>query len=259
MRPEFISSESNSRIKLIKALRDRKRIRQQERLFIVEGPRFILDALVFATPHLVVLSEAVIEEWGERIEGLPAIVVPDALFAAISGTVSNQGILAAFPIPDAHEQADVPALDIVADGIQDPGNLGTLIRSAASLGATRVLCARGTVDPWSPKAARAAAASLFQIPVLTGIELLRELNGRSVYVAEAGVARTIDQVDWTEPCALIVGGEGSGPVSDLTEIGPVPVSIPSVRPVESLNAGVAASIVLYEAARQRLRATVPGS
>lgn len=248
---EFITSESNSQIKLLKALRDRKRIRHEERLFIVEGPRFVEDALVFATPRLLVLSESRAQHYGGDDAGISTIVVPDSLFAKVSDTTTPQGVLAVFSIPEVPPSIGTPDLIVVADGIQDPGNLGTLIRSAAALGATSVICAKGTVDPWTPKVVRGAASSLFQISIGTGVDLAVELGQVPVRVADTAAPLAIDHVDWTVGCAIVVGGEGSGVVSDLTGLNVQPVSIPQARPVESLNAGVAGSIVLYEASRQR--------
>lgn len=252
MPAEYISSESNPRIKLIKALRDRKKIRYAERLFVVEGPRFVEDALIFASPVLVTVSEAWEQAHGEPDFGVPTIIVPDALFAHISDTQHPQGILGLFPLPELEPDPSIAELVVVADGVQDPGNLGTLIRSSAALGATRVLCVHGTVDPWSPKVTRAAAAAMFQIPVRTGVELERELEGLAVFAADGSASKAASEVDWTSPCAVIVGSEGAGIVSDIRELNPIPIAIPFARPVESLNAGVAASILLYEANRQRL-------
>ena len=176
MIPDYITSESNTRIRQLKALRDRRDFRHAERLFVVEGPRFVEDALVFAVPTLLVLSERRATEENQDHYDFETIVVPDTLFAKVSDTRSPQGVLAIFPFPDAPMDHGRPLLDVVADGIQDPGNLGTLIRSAATLGATRVLITPGTVDPFAPKVVRAAASSLFQIPIVFSSNLADELN-----------------------------------------------------------------------------------
>jgi TrmH family RNA methyltransferase len=254
--PDYITSESNSRIRHLKALRDRKDFRYAERLFIVEGPRFVDDALVFALPKLLVLSERRANEENQDHYDFETIVVPDSLFAKVSDTRTPQGVMAIFPFPDPPMDYGRPLLDVVADGIQDPGNLGTLIRSAATLGATRVVITPGTVDPFGPKVVRAAASSLFQIPIVFTSSLADEIGSSAVWLADGRAQRTIDQVDWTVPSAIIVGSEGNGAVSDLSGLDYDTVSIPSHRPVESLNAGVAASIVLYESLRQRRQARV---
>ena len=256
MIPDYITSDSNSRIRHLKALRDRKDFRHAERLFIVEGPRFVDDALVYAMPRLLVLSERRANQENQDHYDFETIVVPDTLFAKISDTRTPQGVLAVFSFPDAPFDRERPRLDVVADGIQDPGNLGTLIRSAATLGATRVFVTPGTVDPFGPKVVRAAASSLFQIPIVLTSDLPTELAPSAVWLTDGRAKRSIDQVDWTVGSAIIVGSEGNGAQSDLGGLSYESVSIPADRPVESLNAGVAASIVLYEAHRQRRQSRV---
>jgi TrmH family RNA methyltransferase len=200
---------------------------------------------------MLVLNESRAAQFDDDLTGIHTIIVPDALFATVCDTATPQGMMAVFSFPEVAELTSIPELVVVADGIQDPGNLGTLIRSAAALGATRVICAKGTVDPWSSKVVRAAASAVFQIPVVGTADLGDALRGVSVRVADVDAPARIDEVDWTGPCAIVVGSEGGGIVSDFSALETELVSIPMFRPVESLNAGVAASIVLYEVARQR--------
>jgi TrmH family RNA methyltransferase len=258
MPPEsIIRSRQNPIYKQVRSLLRRDR-RHQERAFLVEGPRFIADAQRFgAVPELVVLSESLADSLDVETEVLRAArIFDDELFFTISDTVTSQGMIGVFTFPDfAPSSDDVPFI-LVADGIQDPGNLGTLIRSAAAAGATRVVALAGAVDPWSPKTVRAAAAAHFLIPIDTmTLQSFGESlpNDISIVAADASGATRYDQADLRGPLALVVGSESTGLSAELRELSPQPISIPLANEVESLNAGVAGSILLFEASRQRQR------
>jgi RNA methyltransferase, TrmH family len=157
--------------------------------------------------------------------------------------------------------ADTAALVVVAAGLQDPGNLGTLIRSAQAFGATGVLTTPGTVSEWNQKALRASAGAVFRVPVV-GVTLdeLVALKGRGVRLFAAvaddplgGGAASIASVDLTQGCAVMIGNEGAGLASELLEIVDMRITIPTPGNVESLNAAIAGSLLLYEASRQRDR------
>jgi TrmH family RNA methyltransferase len=147
------------------------------------------------------------------------------------------------------------ALVIVLSGIQDPGNLGTILRSAEAFGATGVICLSGTVSRWNPKAMRASAGSVFRLPVIASSEAkamqhLREV-GIQIYAAMAREAKPIGTVDLNLPSAVLIGSEGAGLSAELAAQADARIVIPCPGPVESLNAAVAASVLLYEASRQR--------
>lgn len=256
MGPEStIRSRQNPIYKQIRSLLRRDR-RHEERAFLVEGPRFIADAQRFgATPLQLVFSES----FAAGLELPPnqarlARVFDDELFASLTDTVTSQGMIAVFPFPDIPTPRNTIPFVLVADGIQDPGNLGTLIRSAAGAGVTRILTLPGTVDPWAPKTIRAAAAAHFLIPIesIDVPTLATSIpKGASIIGADAGGSLTIDQANLTGPIVLFVGAEGSGLTDKAMEFVDQLVSIPLSNDVESLNAGVAGSILLFEAARQR--------
>ena len=147
------------------------------------------------------------------------------------------------------------ALVIVLSGIQDPGNLGTILRSAEAFGATGVVCLPGTVTRWNPKAMRASAGSVFRLPVIASSEAktmqhLREA-GIQTYAAMAHDAKPVGAVDLSHPVAILIGSEGAGLSPELAGQCGARIIIPCPGPVESLNAAVAASVLLYEASRQR--------
>jgi len=246
-----------------------------DRLFAVEGIRLIEEAIrsrlkvhaLFVSESTQANAQRVLDQLTRHAD---AVLLPDRIFDSAVLTEHPQGIAALVKVPEHHLQSlfDAgPALLVVATAIQDPGNLGTLVRSAEAFGASGVAGLEGTVSHWNPKAVRASAGSIFRLPVLKtdASELLTELRSRQTrtiaLVAPHGDGSSRDgssprspialqEADLTTPCALFVGNEGSGiPRELLSQIDQF-VAIPQAR-VESLNAGVAASIALYEAQRQR--------
>jgi TrmH family RNA methyltransferase len=222
--------------------------------------------------------ERILRAAGESEAGIPRSRVmrtTDKLFASVAGTDTPQGVAALFRQP-AWQFDDVvrgaPAVDgslrgdaalvVVMAAVQDPGNIGTIVRSAEAFGATGVAGTRGSADPWSPKALRASAGSGLRVPVLRGMAipvLLAQLRVAGVRIlaassraatAGAGGADAA-AADLREAVAIFIGNEGAGLPSEIEHAADARVSIPMSAGVESLNAGVAASVVLYEAARQR--------
>src|ERR1039458_7853033 len=187
-----------------------------------------------------------------------ALLLPDEVFASAAPSETPQGVAAlvrvkAFALDEMFVPA--PALLVAIAGLQDPGNLGTIARSAEAFGATGLLLGERTVGPWNWKAVRASAGSLFRLPALK-IELakaLGEIKSRDVRVTWTAAAHgtAIAEVDLRGPVAFIVGSEGAGVPKDVLAQADEVVAIPHSARVESLNAGIAASILLYEAARQR--------
>jgi TrmH family RNA methyltransferase len=258
MPPEsIVQSRHNPVYKQVRSLLRRDR-RHQERAFLVEGPRFIADAQRFgAKPQLLVLAES----FAASLDLPPtafhgARIFDDELFSSITDTVTSQGMVGVFPFPDLTPDPAVVPFFLIADGIQDPGNLGTLMRSAAGAGATRVITLPGTVDPWSPKTVRAAAAAHFVISVeAMPFDMLSSALPLDMTVigADAEGSSRYDEVNLSGPLALIVGSEGAGLSAITRKRADQLVSIPLAGEVESLNAGVAGSILLFEASRQRRR------
>jgi TrmH family RNA methyltransferase len=249
----------------------------------VEGPKLVADALRSGLVAEALLVSDAAEQEAEKIlrvasesdAGIPRsniLRTTDKLFRSVAGTEAPQGVAALFRQrawtfddilrgPGALRQSS--PLVIVLAGVQDPGNVGTIVRSAEAFGATGVVATRGTADPWSPKALRASAGSALRLPILRGMAipiLLAQLRvaGLKIYAAssEPGVGtRAAEglaaQADLRGSAAIFVGNEGAGVPLEVKRAADGVISIPTGSAVESLNAGVAASIVLYEAARQR--------
>jgi len=187
-----------------------------------------------------------------------ALLLPDDVFASAVPSETPQGI-AALVRPKSFALDDMfsppPALLVVTAGLQDPGNLGTIARSAEAFGVTGLLLGERTVSAWNWKAMRASAGSLFRLPTLK-VELattLGEIRDRGVRLLATSSHKgtPITEVDLRGPVALLIGGEGGGVPKDVLAQADETVAIPQSARVESLNAGVAASIILYEAQRQR--------
>jgi TrmH family RNA methyltransferase len=233
----------------------------------VEGPRLVEEALRSGlTVEAVLVSTS-----GERhLDSLRAWLVPsvrvlrtsDRLFASVADTRTPQGVAALVrPLRFAFDDLvrGVP-LVVVLVGVQDPGNVGTILRTAAAFGATGVAaCAWqdcGTANPLGPKALRASAGSALRLPVVHGVAvpvLLAQLRvaGVRLYAASNASGLAPDQADLRRPAALLIGSEGAGLPREVEHSADALLRIPMASGVESLNAAVAAAVLLYEAARQR--------
>jgi RNA methyltransferase, TrmH family len=246
----------------------------------VEGPKLVEEAVQSGLEVEALLMSDSGERELERIllaareteAGIPRsriLRTTDKLFAGVAGTESPQG-LAALVQPRAWGFDDLlrgraeangafrgdVALVVVMAGVQDPGNVGTIVRSAEAFGATGAVAARGTADPWSPKALRASAGSALRLPLLRGMAmpiLLAQLRMAHVriFAASAKSGGALPEADLREAAAILIGSEGAGLTPEIERSADARISIPMSEAVESLNAGVAASVVLFEAARQR--------
>jgi TrmH family RNA methyltransferase len=255
-----ITSIHNPAIKRARSLLRRKG-RIEERAFLVEGVRAVRDMLAAGVmPERIYLrdtpeDQAAIEEIPD---GLPVRLVTPAVLASISDVPHPQGMLAevrmdAIDTEPRHDVWQAPFV-VVADGIRDPGNLGTMLRSAAGAGVTEVLVTPESVDPFNPKCVRAAMGSHFLVSIreVTFDQLAERLAGLAlVAIADANGDLTYDEPDWTQSCAVVVGGEAFGHHAEVTRLASANVRIPLARNLESLNAGVAGSHVILEVSRQR--------
>ena len=187
-----------------------------------------------------------------------ALLVPNAIFASVVSTENPQGVAALVKLRQHSLQEVIQANDAlvgVCVGLQDPGNLGTIIRSAEAFGAACVVLSEGSVSPFNAKVVRAASGSLFRLPVLrmeamAAIKELRATGTRLLATSSHG-GKALSQADLSGRVAVFIGSESSGLGHDLLKHMDEVITIPHSRKVESLNAAMAASVVLYEAARQR--------
>jgi RNA methyltransferase, TrmH family len=230
----------------------------------IEGPNLLGESLRAGLRIHCVFAAQGSEYFLERL-ALPAetevLLMPEKILNSALATETPQPIAALVEPPDwtwAHllgTHGKTAALIVVLAELQDPGNLGTILRSAEAFGANGVIALPGTVSAWNPKAVRASAGSVFRVPLLTvgAIDAFRHLIEAGVKILATTVcaAQPAELVDLVEPVALVIGSEGSGVPSELAAKAHEAITIPCPGPVESLNAAVAASVLLYEASRQR--------
>jgi len=250
-------------VKRLRSLATDKRERRRERSLLLEGVRLVTTALdagaqltlgLYAPEQLAATAAG--QELLARLEALPNTYAasPQAV-AAASETVSPQGVVAATGWPELERRA--PGLLLVLDGVQDPGNVGTLLRSAEAVGVAGVLCVRGSADVYSPKVVRAAMGAHFHLPLEADVgwaEVEQLLAGAAhTYAADAAAAMPYYAADWRQPSALIVGNEANGISAAGLALATSRISIPMAGRSESLNAAVAGSVILFEALRQRTR------
>lgn len=236
----------------------------EDGLWVAESFHLLEEALRGDCAVKMVLAarsvESAVEAHVKRLAGIRLAVLPDALFESLAGTESSQGVIALIAPPAwALEQLfRGRSLVVALDGVQDPGNAGTIVRAAEALGATGVIFLKGSASPFNPKTLRASAGSLFRLPYVHALdaELARAAFKQNKLDVYAGVpfsnenhVKSLIDADLTRKCALIIGSEGRG-VSDKLRAGAIDLAIPTVG-VESLNAAMAASVILYEARRQR--------
>jgi TrmH family RNA methyltransferase len=264
-RRDAVSSRRNPLVKRLRALKARA-ARADPELALLEGVTLIEEALlsgvhlaeVVASPRAArdMRSGALLDRL--RQEAVPVSSVDDALLASLSELETSQGLLALARRPSFDEERMFTGLPLVlvAVGIQNPGNLGGLLRTAEAAGATGVFLTEGTADPFSWKALRGSMGSAFRLPhvgPLPAQEALARLKARRVRVLAAAADAQVayDRADLRGPVAILLGSEGSGLPEALVAEADQRVSVPMRGAVESLNVGVAAGILLFEAVRQR--------
>ena len=273
----LIDSPSNPIVKLLRSLAGSARHRREAGLFLAEGVRVVTDALDAGRVASSCLYDAEAlgrTEKGRMLLGRLQAIARSATgrvfeataraIAAASDTQHPQGVVAAFPIPGWTEPASTgkAALALVCDDIQDPGNLGTILRTAEASGVDGVWLTKRCVDLYSPKVVRAAMGAHFRLPcfpdatwsqIETSLANLG-IPAAGVYAAEAEGSLTYDAVNWNAPAAMIVSNEAHGLGEEARRLatkGGGLLAIPMAGGTESLNAAVATAVILFEAARQR--------
>jgi TrmH family RNA methyltransferase len=261
---KLIRSADNPFVRRLLGLRDSARERREEARTVIEGAHLI-EAFLDNTnqlPEAVVVSEAssLDEDVGrllERTGRSAAICLEDRLFAKLTPVAGRNGVLAIIPTiaTSLVEAIGRGGFQLWLDSVQDPGNVGSLIRSAAASGAAAVVLGRGCADPWSPKCLRGGMGGHFAIPMAQVDDLgevVRQWRGR-VLVADASAGGDLFGTDLKGDTAVILGGEGAGVHADLVAMASGLVGIPMAGAVESLNVGAAGAIICFERARQILQ------
>lgn len=259
--------DAKAKVKLARSLKSR-RGRDKAGLFLLEGPKLVAEGLgggwnlqyVLVAESKASARARLLEQMGAK--GVPALKVGDEVFASLCDTVHSQGILAVVKKRTvtwewllAQRQ---PRLVLVGDRLQDPGNLGTMVRTAAALGADALALTVGSCDPFNEKCVRASAGAVLRLPILEGQreeELSADLAraGLALAVASAQEEGAVPPwaLDFRKAVALVLGNEGQGLSAYWAERAETKIGIPLVRGVESLNVAMAGGMILYEAWRQR--------
>jgi RNA methyltransferase, TrmH family len=238
----------------------RRKEREENRAFVLEGVRLLEEAFSAGwQPQFVLYSEMLSERGRATVEayagqGVEVNQAPPHILDSISDTEATQGVLAVYALPEPQ----IPkALDfvLIADGLRDPGNLGTLLRTASAAGVQAVMVTPGTTDPFAPKVVRAGMGAHFRLPVFhlswQQIDELRQKHSLALYLADAEGGQPGWKLDLRKPGGLVVGGEADGASSEARRLADGIVTIPMPGAAESLNAAIAASIILFEFVRQR--------
>lgn len=274
--PPPITSTQNPRFKALRSLRLRK-VRQREGLFLVEGIRIVEEALASGAPldTLVYAPELLVSERAralvERVDLARRMSISGDLFRTLSQRDDPQGIAAAIRIQEP-SLADIPLHDdlliIVAYQLRDPGNLGTIIRTADAIGATGVVIVEPSVDLYDPQTVRATMGSLFALPIVRladeaafphWVEGLRSGGLALLVVASSAHAAQLHyEADYSHPLVLLVGSERHGLPQSVRESADIQVRLPMTGRATSLNVAAATAALVYEIVRQRAASAEPG-
>jgi TrmH family RNA methyltransferase len=255
--PDSITSTQNDLIKLAHNLQKKARVRRKERKILLEGTRLFRDALQQGIKPLQVFYDPTRVD-GDLLAELTSTrsplysVTPD-IMKHISDTQQPQGIAGIFPLPKP-PLPNVPERVLILDAIRDPGNMGTLIRSAAAAGVQVIVLAPECVDPYNPKVLRAGMGAHFRLPVVEANwqEISTYLQDTPTYIAAGSGKMSYSTVDWQQSWALVIGNEAHGAEASFEHLEAMPVHIPMAHETESLNAAMACTVILFEAQRQRL-------
>jgi len=260
-----ITSQSNAEIKRLKSL-GKKKFRTKYGEFLIEGIRSVEHGIEQGLIKEIYVSDSFWDNERNQQEvggfvdnNLPITVVDDKIFRDLSDTETPQGIIGVAKIVEYSLENIIEkdsAMILILDRVQDPGNLGTLIRTADAAGADGVVIAKGSVDYCSPKVVRSAMGSSLYMPIYLSDNLLEDIEkmkakGVTIYGTDLRTENYYDDLEYSQKTAIIIGNEGNGIEESVLEQVDERIKIPLVGKAESLNASVAGSIILYEIVRQR--------
>lgn len=268
----IINAKDNKKIKYIKKLLKSGKFRKEEKKFVVEGTRIVKDTPqeyveeIFYNTSYLKKNEDLIKDFRKNFNQTKFYEVDDSVLKAISDTKTPQGILAICRkksicleecINDFNQKQDSEVdVYVVLEDIQDPGNLGTIIRSALATGVKGIILTKECVDVYSPKVVRSTMGTIFKIQIVTDCEIKQVIktfqeNKVCVYAADLEGAQEIYKTDFNKNCAILIGNEGNGLKKETSSLSDCKIKIPMEEGVESLNAGVATSVILYEIYRNK--------
>lgn len=260
----MITSTSNAKVKRLVNLKKKRKLRDTQKMFLAEGIRMFREAPedkiaeIYVTESFLDKQGKLIREKSEKSDA-PVEILSDTVFGYVSDTKTPQGILCVVRQMDYHvnevASGDNPLL-LVLDNLQDPGNLGTIVRTAEGVGVTGILMSKDCVDIYNPKTIRSTMGSIYRMPFSYEEDLLKVIDdlkkkGIHTYAAHLEGARAYDEEDYRKGSAFFIGNEGNGLRDEIARSAQQYIKIPMCGQVESLNAAIAASVLMFEAARQR--------
>jgi len=255
----MITSTSNSQVKYLVQLQNKSKIRKENKEFVVEGIKMVEEApkdrivKIYVSENFTKSNEEIVNKIGVEYE-----IVSDNVFSQMSDTKTPQGILAIVKMVDYSIEdliKDIPLIAII-ENLQDPGNLGTIIRTGEGAGISGVLMSANTVDIYNPKTIRSTMGSIFRVPFvyenefLNAIDFIRNRNV-SIYAAHLDGKNSYTAEKYIGPSAFLIGNESNGLSDETAKKADILIKIPMCGKVESLNAAIATTVLLYEAKRQR--------
>ncbi len=260
---QTITSKENALIKQISKLKEKK-YRNQYGQYLVEGVKLVKEALEEKAiiKHIIMNEEAKSSNLLEKhlkneLLARECIQVPNSIFKILSEVENPQGIIAVIQKPDTDRQIDMSQDILLAlDDIQDPGNLGTILRTADSIGLTQILISKGTTDPYNAKVIRSTMGAIFRVKIIECENLVETLktcqqNKYDIMVTSLGAKQSIYEVNLKRK-VIVMGNEANGVSQEILDLADEKVIIPMLGKTESLNVSVATSVILYEYVRQKL-------
>lgn len=242
-----ITSKDNKLYKQVKKLLT-KNERDKTGLFIAEGRRITEDALKCGCCEYIFVSEA----FGAYEADVPVYSIPDKMFSILTETEHSQGILSVCHTAKKNMDTVSGNTLIISDGVSDPGNLGTIIRTAECSGVDGIILLKGSADPYSPKVVRSTMGSIFRMPLYFGsIKDLQNLQEYDIVATSLKNAHNIYETKFAEKVAVVIGNEAHGVSEEVMSLANKLIKIPMEGNGESLNAAVAGAVVMYELLRRR--------
>ena len=254
----MITSAGNAQLKNITQLMKKAKERKEQGLFVTEGKKMFFEALDLGLVEKAFFSESFFKENGEV--SCDCEVVQDTVFNSIAETVTPQGVLALVRIPIVNGEELIQKAEslVLLENLQDPGNLGTIIRTAEASGMDGVILSPNAVDCYNPKVVRSTMGAIFRVPcyyVEDFLGLIGRLNslGFNTIATHLGAVKDYTEADCLNKTAVLIGNEGNGLSPEATDLAKEKVLIPMEGKTESLNAAVAAALMMYEIKRKRIK------
>lgn len=255
-----ITSSTNKQVKNVMHLMTKASARREQKLFVVEGIKMFLETPADEIEKVYISENCFNEnkELAKKVQEYSYEVVKDSVFKDMSGTVTPQGVMAlvkqrTYKLEEIIDK-NKKQVFVVLEGLQDPGNMGTIIRTAEGAGVAAVIMDKNTVDIYNPKVTRSTMGSIFRVPFIISENLSETLdtmqkNGIIVYAAHLQGKIYYDEANFKESSAILIGNEGNGLSDSISEKADRKIKIPMCGQVESLNASIAAAILMYEATK----------